>query len=884
MSNVLRSTTFQLEFNGNDGITGVRTFTKAVRDADAVTEELTKSLGENATVTYKNVESKQELVRQARAITTEMTRNETRTAKLTEHYKYLATTVGKTADEMEVLNAVQQLGSKATDAQKKQVADSVMQYQQLKGSVNGAQGSMRNFRGVVQNAGWQLQDTVVQLQMGTSAFTVLSQQGSQMASAFGPTGAVVGAVIALAGAAGGILFKSLLSATEQTKKLDAANKALSEYITINAEGVTELSTKYEELARISKIVADTQLAMSRNDAMTAQAESVKLVQEQFKALDRDLKTIDKYGKSKDGVFGLIGKLDVKKVELMRESFKRLSADVTPANIENFLTYLNDIDTTGKKGTARLNELRKMLVGQFTSMTHNQQILDETKDGWDNLGKTQRDNAKEVVKAFEAEAKALTKQTESVEDEYQRRKQVILDYIDSGEDSEYDAAQSFAKLLEWRTQELEKQRAKAIANNPLIQAFEKESKALSKQTESIGEEYARRKQTIDDFVAHQGSVDAQSKKAYADLEAWKTQELDKEYQKFSTSLTRGTRTTQDEYNYRKNIIDGHVKLVGFIDEQAAKDYVSLEAWKTEQLKTEYDKRELIRAQIENAQISAKATNDPLGAENDKYTSNMLALNEQLRTLGEDRLDEKARINNLIEAEQERHTTAMNLAELQVVQNQVALAAMASTQMTNLANIMSTGTDDIKAQVAEMNDFQKAMFLASQAVAATQALVDGISLGMSLAAMFPLAAPAMLAAGTGLGAATSGAIMGATIAGAFDNGGYIPSGQIGAVAGFGDEFVNGTLIEGPANVTSRKDTAELLRDGAGGGNGVGLNISIQNEIKGANYDVQQLSETDVRIIARQEFDKNIDKGVSNTLSNSNSKSAKAMRQNYDVRRNL
>lgn len=58
MSNVLRSTTFQLEFNGKDGITGVQTFTRAVRDADATTEQLNKTLGDSATVTVKNVKSK----------------------------------------------------------------------------------------------------------------------------------------------------------------------------------------------------------------------------------------------------------------------------------------------------------------------------------------------------------------------------------------------------------------------------------------------------------------------------------------------------------------------------------------------------------------------------------------------------------------------------------------------------------------------------------------------------------------------------------------------------------------------------------------------------------------------------------------------------------
>lgn len=46
--------------------------------------------------------------------------------------------------------------------------------------------SMRNMRGVAQQFGWQMQDVAVQLQAGTNAITVFTQQGSQMAAAFGP--------------------------------------------------------------------------------------------------------------------------------------------------------------------------------------------------------------------------------------------------------------------------------------------------------------------------------------------------------------------------------------------------------------------------------------------------------------------------------------------------------------------------------------------------------------------------------------------------------------------------------------------------------------------------------------------------------------------------
>lgn len=67
--------------------------------------------------------------------------------------------------------------------------------------------------------GYQLQDVAVQAQMGTSAFVILGQQGSQLAAAFGPTGALVGAVIAIGSAIGGTLVASLFGAKDAFEEL-----------------------------------------------------------------------------------------------------------------------------------------------------------------------------------------------------------------------------------------------------------------------------------------------------------------------------------------------------------------------------------------------------------------------------------------------------------------------------------------------------------------------------------------------------------------------------------------------------------------------------------------------------------------------------------------
>ncbi len=89
-------------------------------------------------------------------------------------------------------------------------------------AVEQANSSMRSVSGTAGQLGFQLQDIAVQAQAGTSAFVILGQQGSQIASAFGPGGAVFGAVIAIASAIGGVLYAAMKKTGAETVKLSDA--------------------------------------------------------------------------------------------------------------------------------------------------------------------------------------------------------------------------------------------------------------------------------------------------------------------------------------------------------------------------------------------------------------------------------------------------------------------------------------------------------------------------------------------------------------------------------------------------------------------------------------------------------------------------------------
>lgn len=90
----------------------------------------------------------------------------------------------------------------------------------------------------VQNAAFQLQDIVTQLEMGTSVSRTLSQQLPQLLSAFGPIGAVIGLVSGLAFAIGGTLVNSIFDGTDAVNKLDEALENLDTTVAETEDGVS----------------------------------------------------------------------------------------------------------------------------------------------------------------------------------------------------------------------------------------------------------------------------------------------------------------------------------------------------------------------------------------------------------------------------------------------------------------------------------------------------------------------------------------------------------------------------------------------------------------------------------------------------------------------
>lgn len=162
-----------------------------------------------------------------------------------------------------VLAAQLRSGSKATDEEKQKIGELTGRLYDMKTGVeNGAKGT-GSWKSSMQQAGYQVQDFIIQVQGGQSALVAFAQQGSQLAGAFGPGGAIVGSIIALSSVLAGVLITSLNGGKNAMDALKDAAEAMDKVITVSQNGVAALSDKYANLARTNAEAA----TILRNQAM-----------------------------------------------------------------------------------------------------------------------------------------------------------------------------------------------------------------------------------------------------------------------------------------------------------------------------------------------------------------------------------------------------------------------------------------------------------------------------------------------------------------------------------------------------------------------------------------------------------------------------------------
>lgn len=270
-----------------------------------------------------------------------------------------------------------------------------------------ATNAFRMQKGSMAQLGQQIQDVAVMTQFGADKFIILGTQGSQIASLFGPGGAVFGAVLAISAAIGGTLVKSidaaknaandlpkeLMTRLEQIKERFAEVDESSRSAFLGVE-FGKLNQEYDQLSEKIKvteqrIVEQSQAFNGNGSAVTRSVERLqKLKQEQkdVAALMEQLTKVstEDLGKNEidfsvdGGDAGVQSRVEAIRAGLAREqelyqTWRQTRAGITAGIISDEQAQLIEADVAAQQRInmqfdqtkARLEEERQLLLENQT---------------------------------------------------------------------------------------------------------------------------------------------------------------------------------------------------------------------------------------------------------------------------------------------------------------------------------------------------------------------------------------------------------------------------------------------------------------------------------------------------------------------------------------
>jgi len=362
--------------------------------------------------------------------------------QLSREYKHLTARTGQSAERQEKMNALQRLGTGATLSQKKAILGLVRAQQEQVAASNNTQNSMRGIRGQAQNIGWQLQDISVQYQMlgmnAQSTMLIIGQQGSQLASGFGATGALIGAGIAVGSAALGVLMKTMGGTGEQAKALEEEMKSLTDSIVklndvgqgkalgqqINARKATEdLVGLNKELKKAKERIAEAQDEANKKTFKLPSVEP----RSQLPSIPKDEKMLREEAQQVDLLTVAYNKLkeDIKANEAVVAGATDASTKANQTAKELIKTIELEIEMYGKSSEAL--QIRKLeIAGANKESIERLRILNAEKNLLDQEAK----KAKELAEQQKKEASDKEAADKKAAEAKLRAKKATDEYLQS----------------------------------------------------------------------------------------------------------------------------------------------------------------------------------------------------------------------------------------------------------------------------------------------------------------------------------------------------------------------------------------------------------------------------------------------------------------------
>lgn len=712
------------------------------------------------------------------------------------------------------LDALAQSSTKADTAVTKAGADA-----------EKAAPKMRGFGTSAQQAGYQIQDFVVQVQSGTSVFVAFGQQASQLAGALGPGGAVLGAVIALGAAVGGVLYKSMGNAKLSTEELEASSKQLDAVLQKNADGVYELSDGFVTLA---------------NNVDTAS-------QAQAKFYEAQTATVTQTQGAIEAAAGLVDGL---------ESWYRISATTADSMIDlgqTTVTVSDYVNNLADKFGLTYEEARALVplladVQKNATPENIQALGDATGRLVDKYGSTNAELVKFNGGLFENIGKLAEAQAQA-------------DALAGKQDK-------LAGAINSTTQRLKEQTDQIIRNVQIGNMADKERYAAQAQADK--EAFAKREGvTAEQIAAYNAARDLEAKQDIQRV-------IDTENKKAEAEATAAGKRAAAETRRAENLAAQQKRQAQTFldtlarqnsDELAAIDEVerqklaklqefqtqgAISAQQAEDAKTKI----MVAAEDARQEELAKRRRDQrqIDAERDYFMSVIQSQNASELELITIQEQQKAAI-----AQQYRDDGIISEEQYQAALVEIAANAN-KRRRDEYASVLGQTTDDLKTALGEGNKLYKAFAVANAVMQTYQSATAAYQSAAAIPVVGYIAAPIAAAAAVAAGLANV-----ARIKSAREQGGNLSAGQMSTIAERGQPEV---IM--PASA-SRVRTAQQMKQimGENGASSQPTTVQIVNQTTGRidSATTERMDESTLRVIIRET--------VSSDLQDSNSPIAKSRR---------
>lgn len=684
---------------------------------------------------------------------------------------------------------------------------------------------MSGFGTKAQQAGYQIQDFVVQVQSGTSIFVAFGQQASQLAGALGPGGAVLGAVIALGAAVGGVLYKSMGNAKLSAEELEASSKNLEAVLQRNAQGAYELSDSFVTLANKTETASQAQAKF-----YAAQAATVTQTQGAVEAAAGLVDGLESWYRisatTADSMIDL-GQTTVTVSDYVNNLAEKFG--LTYGEARSLVPLLADVQKNATPENVKaLGDATGRLVDKYGAT--NSELVQFNKGLFENIGKLAEAKAQadalagsqgELAGAYNSTTQRLKEQTDQIirnvqignmadKERYAAQAQADKEAFAKreGVTAEQIAAYNAARDEEARQDiqrviDTENKKAEAEAT-----AASKRAAAETRRAENLAAQQKQQAQTFLDTLARQNSDELA---AIDEVERQKLAKL----QEFQTQGAISAQQAED-----------------------AKTQIMVAAEDARQEELARRRRDAQQQQFEREQILAEVA----------------SLNASELELVEIQEQQKASIL-------QRYRDEGILSEEEYQGALVEIAAEANKRRRDAyASVLGQTTDDLKTALGEGNKLYKAFAVANAVMQTYQSATAAYQSAAAIPVVGYIAAPIAAAAAVAAGLANV-----ARIKSAREQGGLLSAGQMSTIAERGQPEV--IMPASASRVRTAQQMKQIMGENASSSQPTTVQIVNQTTGRIDSATTERMDEATLRVIIRET--------VSGDLQDSNSPIAKSRR---------